>query len=558
MVERGNSAPEKQGMVRRIRWLMGMRLVVVIIFLGSAIVIQLKEEPPFSLSPIYFLIFLTFFFSLIFALLLNRVRQLELFCYTQIGGDLLLETGLIHYTGGIESGLSFVYIFSIIAASSLLRRRGSLLIASVSSILYGGLINLEFYGILPHIALRGSRWPHQPGYAFFLVFVNIAAYFVVALLSSHLAERLREAGQKLEERSADLYDLQSLYRDVVANISSGLVTMNRKGEVISFNQAAEAITGFTADEMIGKSWRESPFSRWQEIGGFFETSGLPASGISFDIQILKRDGARVAIEISFSRLRDGMGETVGLIAIFRDLTEIKRMEAQLRRADRLAVVGQLAAGIAHEIRNPLATISGSLQLLREEALLSGGDKKLLEIVLREADRLKLISGQLLDFVRPKFRSLGTLELNSLLEEMAFLLDKGSDQTSPSRIRLEKNPSPVYLQADPDQIRQVIWNISLNALEAMPQGGELEIRLRHPAGEDGFILIEFQDQGPGIAPEQLERIFDPFFTSKEGGTGLGLSIAQKIIHSLGGRIEVESRSGEGTLFRVFLKQNQSEG
>jgi signal transduction histidine kinase len=142
--------------------------------------------------------------------------------------------------------------------------------------------------------------------------------------------------------------------------------------------------------------------------------------------------------------------------------------------------------------------------------------------------------------------------------MAFLLDKGSDQTSPSRIRLEKNPSPVYLQADPDQIRQVIWNISLNALEAMPQGGELEIRLRHPAGEDGFILIEFQDQGPGIAPEQLERIFDPFFTSKEGGTGLGLSIAQKIIHSLGGRIEVESRSGEGTLFRVFLKQNQSEG
>jgi len=548
---------ETQGMVRRIRWLMGLRLVVVIIFLGSATFIQLKEEPPFSLAPLYFLIFLTFFFSLIFSLLLNRVQQLELFCYAQIGCDLLLETGLIHYTGGLESGFSFIYIFSIIAAASILRRRGGLLIASVSSILYGGLINLEFYGILPHIALSGSRWAYQPGYAVFLVFVNIAAYFVVALLSSHLAERLRETGKKLEERSADLYDLQSLYRDVVANISSGLVTMNRRGQIISFNQAAEAITGFSAEEMIGKSWRGSPFSHSQEISAFFERNTLSPSGISSEIQILKKDGAGVPIGISLSCLRDGVGETVGLIAIFRDLAEIKKMEAQLRRADRLAAVGQLAAGIAHEIRNPLAAISSSLQLLREGARFPGEDRRLLDIVLREAERLKLISGQLLDFVRPKFPSSGTVELNSLLEEMAFLLEKGSDQGSASRIRLGKNPSPLFLQADPDQIKQVIWNISLNALEAMPQGGELEIRLCHPAGEDGFILMEFQDRGPGIPPEQLEHIFDPFFTTKGGGTGLGLSIAQRIIHSLGGTIEVESKRGEGTLFRVFLRQHQRE-
>jgi two-component system sensor histidine kinase PilS (NtrC family) len=527
---------------------------VVIIFLGSATFIQIKEEPPFSMAPLYTLIFLTFFFSLIFSLLLNRVRQLELFCYVQIGCDLALETGLIHYTGGLESGFSFLYIFSIIAGASLLQRRGSLLVASVSSILFGGLVNLEFYRILPHVRLFDSKWPYQPGYAFFLVFVNIAAYFLVALLSSHLSERLREAGVKLEQRSADLYDLQSLYRDVVANISSGLITLDRNGRIMSFNQAAEEMTGYAGEEIIGKSWKESPFSQSEHISSFFQDGTSFSSGISSEMQIRRKDDKSVPIGVGLSALRDGEGKTVGLIAIFRDLTDIKKMEAQLRRADRLGAIGQLAAGIAHEIRNPLAAISSSLQLLREEAALSQGDQRLLDIVLQEAERLKLISGQFLDFVRPKFASSRTLELNSLLEEMTFLLEKSSDPASRSRISLEKSPFPVYLQADPDQIKQMTWNISLNALEAMPQGGELKIRLKDQREMNSSILLEFLDQGKGIAPDQVEHIFDPFYTTKEGGTGLGLSIAQKIVHSLGGRIEVESRLGKGTTFRVFLRSN----
>ena len=547
--------PDSQGMVRRIRWLMGLRLVVVIIFLGSATFIQIKEEPPFSMAPLYTLIFLTFFFSLIFSLLLNRVRRLELFCYVQIACDLFLETGLIHYTGGLESGFSFIYIFSIIAGASLLQRRGSLLVASVSSILFGGLVNLEFYQILPHVRLFDSKWPYQPGYAFFLVFVNIAAFFLVALLSSHLAERLREAGAKLEQRSADLYDLQSLYRDVVANISSGLMTLDRNGQITSFNQAAHDMTGYTGEEMIGKSWRESPFSQSKYILAFFQDGASFPSGISSEMQIRRKDGQWVPIGIGLSALRDGEGNTVGLIGIFRDLTDVKKMEAQLRRADRLAAIGQLAAGLAHEIRNPLAAISGSLQLLREEGTFSRGDRRLLDIVLREAERLKLISGQFLDFVRPKFPSSRSLELNSLLEETAFLLEKSSGHASRSRISLERSPSPVYLEADPDQIKQMTWNISLNALEAMPQGGELNIRLKDQRDTDRSILLEFRDQGEGIAPDQMEHIFDPFYTTKDGGTGLGLSIAQKIVDSLGGRIEVESRLGEGTTFRVFLRLNR---
>lgn len=547
-----DSQPKSQGMVQRIRWLMGLRLIVVILFLGSAVFIQVKEEPPFSMAPLYSLIFLTFFFSLIFSLLLNRVRNLELFCYVQIGCDLLLETGLIHYTGGLESAFSFIYIFSIIAAASLLQRRGSLLTASGSSILYGGLVNLEFYGIIPHAGLLDPKWPYQAGYAFFLVFVNTAAYFLVALLSSHLTERLRETGRTLEERSTTLYDLQSLYRDVVANISSGLITMDSGGIIVSFNRAAEAITGYHAEEMVGKSWRESPFSQSHNISTFYEGNFPPAFGAASEMPIFRKDGKEVPIGMGLSCLRDGKGETVGLIAIFRDLTEIKKMESQLRRTDRMAATGQLAAGIAHEIRNPLASISSSLQMLRDATDLSPGDRRLLDIILREAERLKLISGQFLDFVRPKFQSPCTLELNALLEEMSFLLERGPDHGSSARIRLEKSPSPIFLRADPDQIKQVIWNISLNALQAMPQGGELAIKAGR-SEDDGSALMEFRDQGKGIPPGQLERIFDPFYTTKEGGTGLGLSIAQRIVESLRGRIEVESQWGKGSIFRVFFHQ-----
>jgi two-component system sensor histidine kinase PilS (NtrC family) len=419
-------------------------------------------------------------------------------------------------------------------------------------------MNLEFYGIVPRIALASSRWPIPPGYAFFLVFVNIAAYFVVALLSSHLAERLWKTGAELEEKAADLYDLQSLYRDVVANISSGLVTLDRKGEIISFNRAAETITGYRAEEMVGRSWQDSPLSACREIGSFLELGSLTEPASSVEVQTSRKDGTRVPLGISLSPLRDGTGKTVGLIAIFRDLTEIKKMEAELRRADRLAAVGQLAAGIAHEIRNPLATISSSLQLLREEAILAEGNRRLLDIVLREAERLKLISGQLLDFVRPRFPSVEKVDLNSLLEETAFLLQRASDQGTSSRIVLEKNPLPVLLAADRDQLKQVIWNLSLNALEAMPEGGELKISLSYSEGEDGWVRMEFADQGRGIPAEHLDRIFDPFYTTKEGGTGLGLSIAQKIVHSLGGKIEVESREEEGSVFRVLLRAERGGG
>ncbi|MBI5167841.1 MAG: PAS domain S-box protein [candidate division NC10 bacterium] len=563
-----------QEFARKIKWLMSLRLIVVILFLGSAAFLQLKERPPFPILPLYFLIGLCFFLSLTYALLLPRVKQLMRFAYLQILGDLFLETGLIYLTGGLDSVFSFLYLFSVFAAGMMLHRRGALSVAAASSILYGGLVNLEFYGFLPKAGLyRFMGSMRQPGYAFFQVFINIVAFFLVALFSSRLAAKLEEIDKSLKEKSLDLLNLQSLHRDVVANIPSGLMTLDLKGRIASFNRAAEEITGYIFEEVRAKDFRETIFGNIDGIRTFFETRILDPY-IPAEVSISTKRGRIIPLGISLSPLRSSSGEIIGLIANFRDLTEKKRIEAQLRRADRLAAVGQLAAAIAHEIRNPLAAISGSIQVLKEELRFSDMNQRLLEIILREADRLKLITGQFLDFARPHPNPVRQCELGALLEETVFLLEKGHALHPDTRISLERPNGPLLINADPDQLRQVFWNLGLNALQAMPSGGDLKISARvasrqSPVVPDGirqpstvnrepsddFVEIGFTDTGGGVPPEDLERIFDPFFTTKEGGTGLGLSIAQKIVRNMGGEIEVVNRAGEGTTFRVLLKKTE---
>ena len=564
---------ERQEFARKVKWLIGLRLLVLIIFLGSAAFLQFKESLPFPIYSIYYLIGLTFFLSLVYAIILPRVRNLEGFAFIQIIGDLLLETGLVYITGGIDSFFTFLYLFSIFAAGMMVRRRKAMYVAAVSSILYGGLINAEFYGLIPRGGLyRFIGSIRQPGYTLFQVFINIVAFFLVAILSSHLSSRLEEIGRRLKEKSLDLLNLESLHREVVANIPSGLMTLDLKGKIASFNRAAEEITGYTFEEVKARDFRETVFNSIVEIHAFFQTLKVDPSS-AFEASISTKEGRIIPLGISLSPLCSGNGELIGLIANFRDLTEKKRIEARLRQADRLAAVGQLAATIAHEIRNPLAAISGSIQVLKEDLRLSGEDQKLVEIILREADRLKLITGQFLDFARPQGDHPRQCELGELLEETVFLLEKSHAFHPESKVSLERPETPLFINADPDQLRQVFWNLGLNALQAMPNGGTLKISTRvasrqsDPHGirqlstvnrepSDDFVEISFTDTGGGVSTEDLERIFDPFFTTKDGGTGLGLSIARKIVRNMGGDIEVENRTGEGTTFRVLLRQTSN--
>jgi signal transduction histidine kinase len=309
--------------------------------------------------------------------------------------------------------------------------------------------------------------------------------------------------------------------------------------------------------MRDKSWRDTPFREIKPLEEFFSTPEPYSGGLSQEFQIPRRGGHTSLIGIHFTPLRASDGEILGLVGIFQDLTERRQIEARLRQADRLAAVGRLAAGLAHEVRNPLAALSGSIQLIKEEGV---ARPELLDIVLRETDRLKLVTGQFLDFAKPRGSLQKQCDLVALAEEAISLLEKSCDGNSAVTFTLQQGAERVMVEGAPDELKQVFWNLGLNAIQAMPSGGRLAVAIRQDLSErgTGWAAIEFTDTGRGIPAAELDRIFDPFYTTKPGGTGLGLGIARKIVDSLGGSIEVISREGGGATFRVVLKQHLDGG
>jgi len=546
-------AIEQAALASRVKSLIGLRLLVAVLFLGSAVILGVHERPPFPLIPLVILVSATCLLSGLYLLLLARSRSLGRQIAIQLIIDSLLVTALVHYTGGIESPFAFVYILPILAAGMLLFRPFSLLLAGWSSLMYGVLINVQLYGIMKRAnPLSAAAIAQEPGYALFQTFVNGVAFFIVAVLSSHLGERLREAGRELEERRIDLRNLQTLHRDIVANISSGVMTLDLTGRIVSFNPAAEAIVGIPADEFRDRHWRDTPFREVKLLAEYFSTGAAILNGVTEEVEIRHRDGRTLLIGITVTPLKASDDVVLGLVGIFQDLTERRQIEAKLRQADRLATVGRLAAGLAHEVRNPLAAISGSIQLIKEEGV--SARPRLLDIVLREADRLKLVTGQFLDFARPRAVEQRECDLVPLLEETAALLERSRDGQAEVAFAIRKDGDQIPVAADPDQLRQVLWNLGLNALQAMPAGGRLTLaaRRRSPDNGAGWASVEVTDTGRGIAPGEFERIFDPFYSTKQGGTGLGLAIARKIVDGFGGRIEVASTEGRGATFRVLLR------
>jgi two-component system sensor histidine kinase PilS (NtrC family) len=549
---------ERGALARRIKWLIGLRLLLAGLFLGSAAVPAIQQHLPFTQTPLFVIAACVCFLTVLYLLLLRRSRRLRYLCGLQLWIDSLLVTALVHYTGGIDSVFGFVYIFPVLAASICLSRRSSLLLAGASSLLYGVLINIQLHRLMERAEFHSiAGIGRDPGYALFQTFVNAIAFFLVALLGSHLAERIQETGRELEERRIDLRNLQSLHRDIVANIPSGIMTLDLRGRIVSFNPAAQNILGLTDELIRDKEWSGTPF---RGIAGLKEFLASPApgfAGLSQELEVRRQDGHSVLIGISLTPLKASNGDLLGLVGVFQDLTERKQIEARLRQADRLAAVGQLAAGLAHEVRNPLAAISGSIQLMKEEG--SPTSPQLLDIVLRETDRLKLVTGQFLDFARPRQVAEKQCDLAALLREALSLFEKSVDGTTPVAFALRNADEPVMVEADPDQLKQVLWNLGLNAIQAMPGGGRLTLAIRRHVAANGsaWAAIELSDTGPGIPQGELDRIFDPFYTTKPGGTGLGLAIARKIIDNLGGRIEVVSGEGTGATFTIYLKQAQGE-
>jgi two-component system sensor histidine kinase PilS (NtrC family) len=529
----------------KIKWLILSRLLLAAFLLSSLVFFQYRyhifQFP--SATPFYFAIAVLILTG-IYWYLLKVVTNLPFLAYIQTTGDILLISWLVSMTGGIDSGFALLYHVTIISASIILYRRGGYLSASLSSILYGGMLDMQYYGVLGFTRSQN----YTPIQVLYLLFVNIISFYMVALLSSYLSERLRKTRQELREKSMDFDDLQVIQDHILRNVGSGIVTMNMTGEITSWNNAAEQITGYRFDE-IRTNWK-TVFG--DSIKGLFgHTDDLKARPVRFEGHIAKRNGSKAMLGFTASLLKDDAETVRGIILTFQDITRLIEMEEQIRRQERLATVGSLAAGIAHEIRNPLASLSGSIQMLQGELELQGDHKHLMDIVLRETDRLNTIITEFLDYARPRSNQMEQISLASFLEETIALFRNSREFRKDIVISCDI-PSAIAIPGDSRRLRQVFWNLLINAAQAIPEGGTITISAASGAGIDADeVAIRILDSGMGIDAEHLEHIFDPFFTTKPAGTGLGLAIAYRIIEDHNGTIDVKSERGKGTAVVIRL-------
>lgn len=537
---------QREELYNKLKWLMIVRVVLVTVLLGSSAVLQIGYAKNIKTpSLLYTLIFITYLLNIIYALLLPRVNNLRSFAFLQIVGDLFLETFLIYITGGAESGFSFTYILSIISASMLLYRHGGYATAAMSSILYGGLIDLQYYKVIPSFTTESF----SPKETFYNAFLNIVGFFLVSFLSSALSE-------KLKKKDIDIVELQTFNEYVAQSMSSGLVTTDLKGRITSFNRAAEEITGHTFPDVRGKLWYE--VFDLKELRGFFEEMEKKKTPCRFDAEVLRRDSVKVILGITISQLKNEKMETTGVIGNFQDITRIKELEEEMKKKDRLAMVGEMAAGMAHEIRNPLASLIGSMQLLREDLKLNEENSHLLDIALRETDKLNLIITNFLTYTRPVPLNKRQCDIKELINDALTFLKKSKEYREDISIITEFPEGELTANVDPHQINQVLWNLSINALQAVDGDGEIKVSARkvkrslQPGDHlEDYIEITFIDNGAGIAPEIRDKIFYPFFTTKEGGSGLGLAIVQRVIEDHQGTIRVDSKVGKGTKLTIYL-------
>ena len=372
------------------------------------------------------------------------------------------------------------------------------------------------------------------------MFLHVGAFFLTALLSGALAERLRHSEEAREKREIDYEELARLNQSMLTNINSGLMVINAAGRIRSFNSAASKITGYSLEEVYNR-----PIEAILPEFGPFDSEGM------VDIErgetnYFKNEKEILTLGYSVSRVVDNNNESLGLLITFQDLTEYKALEDQLKRADRLAAVGRLASGLAHEIRNPLASISGSVQLLLEDEKVNEEDRHLMNIVIKEADRLSVLLSDFLNFARPSALQLELIDIASLVDELIALVNASGQFQD---VVIEKNYSgSILMNIDPQKMYQVLWDLIINAGEAARPEGKIRIDINAAQGE---IVIE--DTGAGVADEDRDRLFEPFYTTKDKGTGLGLANVYANVEAHQGRIYVEPGSLGGARFIIELPE-----
>ncbi len=513
---------EAQQLFRKLAWLTLFRLVAVTVLLGgTAFATWQAPGRGGPAGALFRLILFTYVVSLAFTVALRRRAGLRVLAYGHVALDVVIAADVVALTGYADSIFVFMFLLGIVNGSILLFRRGAVAAAALS--------------IAAYLLLVGAVAPaRQPASR---VLIHSLAFVLTAALASYLAEQLRRTGERLAEREVDLAAITALHEAIVQSVASGLVTVDGAGRITFLNRAGEQITGLRLAEVRGEL-----AERW--------LSGLrPQSGRD-EADFVSASGERLRLGYTYFPLVARGGRGIGSAIIFQDLSQLRTMEKQVRRSERLADLGRVAAGLAHELRNPLASMVGSVELLKGSPGLSAADARLMDIVLREAGRLEQLVAAFLAFSRPAPPRRESVEIDRAL---ADTLEVFANDPAASRVRLERSLEPAVAWCDPDQIRQVFWNLLANAAHATGAGdppGTVRIAC---GAEDGAARFSVEDDGPGIGAGELTQIFTPFFTTKERGTGLGLATVQRIVDAHGGTVSVQSTPGEGARFTVRLPQ-----
>ena len=531
---------------QRIQTLIIGRLMVIFVLLVASwvwnsgqLILSIDKYPRGLLLVFLLSVGLTIAYFFILRLSKSHIWQIR----TQFFLDALLITWLVWRTGDLTSPYIPLYIVTIAASSVFLSSRGTLLMAATCAFMF-----LMLSAVTTSSLIESYGTVTESSRVIQILAFHLIAFLVVGLLASRLSKS-SASGEQLRETTKTLANLRVLHERIVESIRSGLITTDLEGKIYTFNHTAVEITGYSADEMRGKSIYTLFGNIKLPIADSLDATEIGDQPPRFQTDLITPEGFAVHVGYGISPLFSETGEKTGLILTFQDLTDIRSMEENIRRKDRLAAVGRVAAGLAHEIRNPLGAMRGAIQVLQLNTPPESSNASLMDIVLRESDRLNSIITNFLNYARPRVSNYLETDVRQAVSDTFTLLKHSPEIKEHHILEADLPDEPVIISADQTQLKQIFWNLARNAVGAMPDGGHLTIKLEQINPKR--IKIIFTDTGSGMSANQVERLFEPFSTSTTGGTGLGLSIVYQIVRDHNGTINVRSRENEGTTIAIEL-------